>query len=95
MGSEMCIRDRDKQLATHEFVVGDYSIADMAIWPWAQNWEGQEQNLDDKPHLTRWLEAVGARPAVQRGKALGEEFRNNVQTEEEKREANRILFGQK
>ena len=85
----------DKQLATHEFVVGDYSIADMAIWPWAQNWEGQEQNLDDKPHLTRWLEAVGARPAVQRGKALGEEFRNNVQTEEEKREANRILFGQK
>ena len=85
----------DKQLATHEFVVGDYSIADMAIWPWAQNWEGQEQTLDDKPHLTRWLEAVGARPAVQRGKALGEEFRNNVQTEEEKREANRILFGQK
>ena len=85
----------DKQLAAHEFVAGDYSIADMAIWPWVQNWEGQEQTLDDKPHLARWLEAVGARPAVQRGKALGEELRNKVQTDEEKREANRILFGQK
>lgn len=85
----------DKQLSDHEFVAGAYSIADMAIWPWVQNWEGQEQTLDDKPNLARWLEAVGARPAVQRGKALGEEFRNTVQTDEEKREANRILFGQK
>ncbi|MEM8803604.1 MAG: glutathione S-transferase N-terminal domain-containing protein [Pseudomonadota bacterium] len=85
----------DKQLLDHEFVAGAYSIADMAIWPWVQNWEGQEQTLDDKPNLARWLEAVGARPAVQRGKALGEEFRNTVQTDEEKREANRILFGQK
>ncbi|MEO0943755.1 MAG: glutathione S-transferase N-terminal domain-containing protein, partial [Pseudomonadota bacterium] len=65
----------DKQLSDHEFVAGAYSIADMAIWPWVQNWEGQEQTLDDKPNLARWLEAVGARPAVQRGKALGEEFR--------------------
>lgn len=85
----------DKQLSKHEFVAGAYSIADMAIWPWVQNWKGQEQTLDDKPHLARWLETVGARPAVQRGKALGETLRNKVQTEEEKRESNRILFGQK
>ena len=60
----------DRQLAAHDYVAGDYSIADMAIWPWASLWEGQEQTLDDKPHLARWLEAVGNRPAVQRGRAL-------------------------
>lgn len=85
----------DKQLKDNEFVAGDYSIADMAIWPWAQNWEGQEQTLDNKPHFKRWLDAMWARPAVKRGKAVGEELRNPVQTEEEKRESNRILFGQK
>ncbi|MEL6566285.1 MAG: glutathione S-transferase family protein, partial [Pseudomonadota bacterium] len=60
----------DRQLADHEYVAGDYSIADMAIWPWASLWEGQEQSLEDKPHLARWLDAVGNRPAVQRGRAL-------------------------
>lgn len=60
----------DRQLADHEYVAGDYSIADMAIWPWASLWEGQQQTLDDKPHLRRWLEAVAARPAVQAGHAL-------------------------
>ena len=85
----------DAQLRDHEFVAGPYSIADMAIWPWAQNWKGQEQQIDDKPHFARWLDTMAARPAVQRGKALGEEFRNRPQTDEEKREANRILFGQK
>lgn len=85
----------DTQLNDNEFVAGDYSIADMSIWPWAQNWEGQQQTIDDKPHFKRWLDAMWARPAVQRGKAVGEELRNPVQTEEEKRESNRILFGQK
>ncbi|NND43592.1 MAG: glutathione S-transferase family protein [Silicimonas sp.] len=85
----------DKQLADNEFVAGDYSIADIAIWPWAQNWEGQEQTLDDKPHFARWLDAVGARDAVLRGKAVGEDLRNRPQTDEEKAEANRIMFGQR
>jgi len=60
----------DRQLADHEYVAGDYSIADMAIWPWASLWKGQEQTLEDKPHLARWLDAVGNRPAVQAGRAL-------------------------
>ena len=85
----------DTQLKDNEFVAGDYSIADMAIWPWAQNWEGQEQTIDDKPHFARWLDTMWARPAVRRGKAVGEDLRNRVQTDEEKREANCILFGQK
>ena len=85
----------DRQLADNEYVAGDYSIADMAIWPWVQNWSGQEQTLDDKPNLARWLDLMWARPAVKRGKTLGAEFRNRLQTEEEKRKANRILFGRK
>lgn len=83
----------NKQLAENDYVVGaDYTIADMAIWPWAILWEGQEQTLDDKPHLTRWLDLVGGRPAVQKGKALGEEKRSNVQTD---RAAQKVLFGKR
>lgn len=59
------------RLGQHEFVAGsEYTIADMAIWPWASLWQGQNQTLDDKPHLQRWLDTVFARPAVQRGRAL-------------------------
>ncbi|MGL4412684.1 glutathione S-transferase N-terminal domain-containing protein [Roseinatronobacter monicus] len=83
----------DKQLATNEYVAGaEYSIADMAIWPWAILWEGQQQTLDDKPNLARWLDLVGARPAVQKGKALGEEKRSNVQAD---KEAQKVLFGKR
>ncbi|MCC5955113.1 MAG: glutathione S-transferase N-terminal domain-containing protein [Natronohydrobacter sp.] len=83
----------NKQLGENEYVAGDfYSIADMAIWPWAILWEGQEQTLDDKPHLARWLDLVGARPAVQKGKALAAEKRSDVQKD---REAQKILFGKR
>lgn len=69
----------DTQLATNQFVAGKaYSIADMAIWPWASLWEGQQQTLDDKPNLARWLDEVTARPAVQKGRALFAELRANT-----------------
>ncbi|MGE4325743.1 MAG: glutathione S-transferase N-terminal domain-containing protein [Pseudodonghicola sp.] len=69
----------DRQLARHAYVAGDFfSIADMAIWPWAHLWERQEQTLDDKPHLARWLETVGSRPGVQRGRALAAEKRGEI-----------------
>lgn len=61
----------DRQLADHPYVAGDfYSIADMSIWGWASLWEGQQQTLDDKPHLRRWLTEVSSRPAVQAGRAV-------------------------
>ncbi|PIL18215.1 glutathione S-transferase [Puniceibacterium antarcticum] len=61
----------DHQLSQTAYVAGpDYSIADMSIWGWASLWEGQQQTLDDKPHLARWIDTVGSRPAVQRGRAL-------------------------
>jgi GSH-dependent disulfide-bond oxidoreductase len=66
----------NRQLAKAEWVAGDFlSIADFAIWPWAQGWQRQEQTLDDKPHFARWLDAMAARPGVQRGKAVAAEAR--------------------
>ena len=61
----------DAALSRSAYLAGDdYTIADMACWGWASLWKGQQQRLEDKPHLARWLETVSARPAVQRGRAL-------------------------
>ena len=80
----------DRQLADNRFLAGDFfSIADMACWGWASLWEGQEQTLDDKPNLERWLDEVGARPAVQRGRAVASEQRGNLQTD---KKAQDVLF---
>lgn len=81
----------DTRLADEEFVAGDfYSIADMAIWPWASLWEKQQQTLDDKPHLARWLDRVGNRPAVKRGRALAADKRQDGPLSKEAQEA---LYG--
>jgi GST-like protein len=72
----------DRQLANHEFVAGDfYSIADMSIWGWASLWEGQQQTLDDKPNLKRWLDTVTARAAVQKGRAVAAEKRSDYKND--------------
>lgn len=57
----------DGHLADHEYLAGDYSIADIANWAWVRThrWSGVE--LDDLPHLKRWRDAIRTRPAVQRG----------------------------
>jgi len=68
----------DKRLADRDYVAGDYSIADIALWPWVSLWEGQEQTIDDKPHLAAWLERVGARPAVQKGRAVSADNRREL-----------------
>ncbi|HHC29704.1 MAG TPA: glutathione S-transferase family protein [Rhodobacterales bacterium] len=66
----------DRRLGEHRFLAGEaYTIADMASYGWASLWEGQQQTLDDKPNLARWLGEVGAREAVQRGMAVGIEKR--------------------
>ena len=56
----------NKRLADRDYLGGDYSIADMASYPWVVPWERQGQNIADFPHLKRWLEAIKARPAVVR-----------------------------
>ncbi|MCP5038188.1 MAG: glutathione S-transferase family protein [Rhodobacteraceae bacterium] len=82
----------DRQLSGNRYLAGNfYSIADMACWGWASLWEGQQQTLDDKPHLARWLDEVGTRPAVTRGRAVAAEVRSNLQTN---KKAQDVLFKQ-
>lgn len=81
----------DRRLEARDYVTGpEFTIADMAIWPWASLWEGQQQTLEDKPNLARWLDTVGARDAVRRGRALAEERRSAIQDD---RDAQAVLFG--
>ncbi len=82
----------DKRLADRDYVAGDYSIADMAIWPWATLWEGQEQDIGKFPNMADWLERVGSRDLVRKGKALGAEFRNSSPMDKKSQD---ILFRQK
>jgi GST-like protein len=80
----------DRQLARGKYVAGDFlSIADFAIWPWASLWQGQEQTLEDKPHLARWLDEMAARPGVQRGRAVAAEQRGDLAKD---RSAQSVLF---
>ena len=82
----------DRRLADHEFLADDYSIADMACYPWIVPHERQGQKLEDFPHLKRWFEAIAARPATIRAYAKGEALRpaERTMSEEEKK----VLFGQ-
>ncbi len=72
----------DKQLAGRDYVCDDYSIADMAIWPWAQSWQGQEQDISGMPNLAAWLDRCGARDAVIKGKAVAEDLRGGTMDKE-------------
>ena len=57
----------DQRLAEHEYVADEYSIADIAIWPWIARFPWQRIGIDDYPHVRRWYESIANRPAVQRG----------------------------
>ena len=83
----------DKRLARHEFLAGDYSIADMAAYPWIVPHKRQSQNLDDFPHLKRWFDAVKARPGTQRAYEAGKSIQ--MRRPEELSDAEKsLLFGQ-
>jgi GST-like protein len=81
------------RLKDREFLAGKYSIADMACIGWANGWEKQGQDINQFPHLKRWIDTVKARPAVQRGMALGLELRTGVDMKDPKVQA--VLFGQR
>ncbi len=80
----------DRRLGDREYLAGEYSIADMACWPWIAPHKWQGQSLDEFPNLKRWFETLQARPAVQRGFAVGAELRQAPMDEA----AKKILFGQ-
>jgi GST-like protein len=60
----------DGHLASHQFLADEYSIADIATWPWVQGYGWASLSIEGLPHLTRWLEEIRKRPAVQRGLAV-------------------------
>jgi len=82
----------DRRLADRDFLAGDYSIADMAAYPWVRPYKNQGQDLEDFPHLKRWFDAISARPAVERGIEVGREHRHNLADD---KEAQKVLFGQR
>jgi GST-like protein len=80
----------DKQLATQKFIAGNqYTIADIAIFPWLRSWEDQGIDWTDYPHLRAWFELINARPAVQRGVQVLADLRKPIRDDKERE----ILFG--
>ncbi len=80
----------ERQLAGRDYIAGDYSIADMACYPWIVPYERHGQNLDEFANLKRWFHRVRARPACQRAYVgVGESYSRKISDEER-----RILFGQ-
>jgi GSH-dependent disulfide-bond oxidoreductase len=65
--SARLIKVMDDQLARAPYLAGDYSIADIATYPWIARYEMHRTRLEDYPNVKRWFDALGARPAVQRG----------------------------
>jgi len=62
----------DNQLKDHEYVAGEYSIADIANWSWVHSYKWSGLSIEGLDHLARWIDKVGARPAVKRGKDIPE-----------------------
>jgi GSH-dependent disulfide-bond oxidoreductase len=83
----------NKRLADREFLAGKYSIADIACVGWVSRWERQGQDINQFPHLKRWLETMLARPAVDRGIHLKAEEANKVDMKDPKVQS--VLFGQR
>lgn len=84
----------DKRLAGRDFVAGDYSIADMAIFPWARLWERQGQDISEFPNMKAWFARIEARPEVEKALAVGREERAKFNLASDK-SAQSVLFGQR
>jgi hypothetical protein len=87
----------ERRLEDRPYLAGEYSIADMAAWPWTRGAHRLGQQWDDFPKLKDWVERIKARPAVERALAKGEAVRSKPaeqQTPEELKEQARVLFGQ-
>ena len=84
----------NQRLADRSFICEDYSIADMACVGWARSWERQQMDLNEFPHVKRWLDALLARPAVARAFELGKAERAAFDAAR-KGDAQKVLFGQR
>jgi len=86
-----CIGVLERRLDGRDYILGEYSIADMASWPWVLIAKPLGQALDEFPNVARWRAAVRDRPAVKRGVDLGKELRRSAPPSDEER---KILFNQ-
>jgi GSH-dependent disulfide-bond oxidoreductase len=83
----------NKRLSDRGYLAGDYSIADMACYPWVTAHDRLGFSLGEFPNLGRWFEEIGARPAVKRGLALGAEKRSTAAQLKDDDKVHEILFG--
>jgi GST-like protein len=86
------------RLRDRRYLAGDdFSIADIASYPWTLGWQAQGQDIDEFKHFKRWFEEVGARPAVQRGLAVGSDLTIDPSklSQEEKDRIRKILYNQR
>jgi GST-like protein len=87
----------NNRLYNRRYLAGEeYTIADIACYPWASNWTYFKQNIEDFKYVKRWLEDVGSRPGVKRGMEVGKDLmaETDVPKEEMERRA-KILFNQR
>ena len=87
-----CLGVLETRLEGREYILGDYSVADMAAWPWVLIAKPLGDDLSDFPNVRRWRQAVKERPAVQRAVDLGSEYRRQAPPDDKERE---ILFNQR
>jgi GST-like protein len=81
----------DRRLAQTAYLAGeDYTIADIATWPWTRSYKNQGQDLEKFPHVKRWFDAIEARPAVQRGVKVLADLRRDISQDQKAKE---VLFG--
>jgi len=83
----------NKRLAGRDYIAGRYSIADMALVGWVNGWQKQGQDIEQFPHLKRWLARMKARSAVARALSLGQSWRQGIDMKDPKVQA--VLFGQR
>jgi GST-like protein len=88
----------NNQLYDHRYIAGDaYSIADMICYPWTVSWQAQGQDIEEFKYFKRWFEEMGARPAVQRGMAVGSDLSEDLTklTPEERERRTKLLYNQR
>jgi GST-like protein len=86
-----CLGVLERRLEGRDYILDEYSIADIVSWPWVLIAKPLGQPLDEFPNVAHWRDAIKQRPAVQRGVDLGKELRRSAPPSEEER---RILFSQ-
>ncbi len=87
-----CLGVLERRLEGRDYMLGDYSVADMATWPWVLIAKPLGDTLEEFPNVRRWRQAIKERPAAQRAVDLGKEYRRQGPPDERERE---ILFNQR